>query len=146
MGYINKKYSNEAIKSLDKILITLKIEGKLYHQTIKGVKPTQDALLEDYAFLIDAIFEAYQLTLNSKYLKEYETLIKKSIDNFYIKKNGKWRESIDGFDTYANISDNSYSSPLAILIKHLLYFSAIDFNKDIYNIAFNSLAEIFRSN
>lgn len=140
MGIFNKKYTIEAINSLDKLLTTLKIKGKFYHQTIKGVNPSQDALLEDYAFLIDLLFEAYQITLDEKYLTEYKDLIKLTVSKFYIMKSGKWRESIDDFNTYADISDSSYSSPLSILIKHIFYISVIDFDKDMYHIAFRSLS------
>jgi len=138
-SYINKNYLQEATDSLDKLLDLLYVDGVLYHQTIIGVKPTQEALLEDYAFLSSALFEAYQQTLDKKYFTLFEKLVKESIDKFYKEK--KWRESNDGFITYANINDNGYASALGVMINNLILYATVEADFKVYNIALETISQ-----
>ena len=116
-------YRDRAEKSLNALLKLLYRDGILYHQTLLPHKATQEGLLEDYAFLSDALFEAYQVTLNEKYITLFEKITYKSVELFY--KNSKWRESNDEFETYANIEDNNYKSSLGTNLENLLKLSAI---------------------
>ena len=138
-GYLNPLYIKEATYSLDKLLELLYIDGVLYHQTIIGVSPTQKGLLEDYAFLGSALFEAYQKTLDKKYFILFEKLVKESIQKFY--KNDKWQESDDGFTTYAKIDDNSYSSALAVNINNILLYATLEADLKTQNIANQTIAQ-----
>jgi len=137
---VNKDYIKEAEDSLNTLLENLYIDGKLYHQTISNHKPTQKALLEDYAFLSSCLFEAYQVTLNDNYLKLYEELIKNSMKLFY--KNGKWRDSTDSFVTYADISESAYENPLAQNIINMLQYSTISSDFKTYTIAKKTLSNL----
>jgi len=121
---IDTKYIKEAKKSLDALIDKMYVKGVLYHQTIPGVLPKQKALLEDYAFLISTLFEAYQATLEQKYLYLYEQLIKKSITLFY--KNGRWLESTDGFRTYAGIEERAYTNALAQESINILNYATVE--------------------
>jgi len=123
-SYIDKKYGKEAIISLDKLLKKMYINGVLYHQTIADIKPTQKALLEDYAFLSNCLFNAYQVTLNKKYFKLFVKFTQESITKFY--KNGRWVESNDGFLTDATLSSRGYASALGVNLINLLKYSAIE--------------------
>ena len=116
-------YKDKAKKSLDSLLNLMYKDGVLYHQTLLPHKPTQKAILEDFAFLSDALFEAYQVTLDEKYLELFEKLTYKSVELFY--KDGAWRESDDEFVSYANIEDNNYKSELSTNLENLLKLSAI---------------------
>ncbi len=116
-------YTKKAKNSLDSLLALMYKDDVLYHQTLLPHKPTQKAILEDYAFLSDALFEAYQVTLDEKYLALFEKLTYKSVELFY--KDGAWRESDDEFESYANIEDNNYKSPLSTNLENLLKLSAI---------------------
>jgi len=134
---VNKHYVKEATDSLDKLLNLLYIDDVLYHQTIIGIKPTQKALLEDYAFLSSALFEAYQKTLNKKYFVLFEKLTKESIEKFY--KNEKWRESNDSFITYAKINNYGYASALAVTLNNLTFYATVQADFKILNIVLKTI-------
>ena len=134
---INKKYKKEALKSLDKLISKMYINNELYHQTIKDLIPTQKALLEDYSFLAQAVFKAYQLSLDKKYFDLFEKLVIQSIDKFY--KNNKWRESQDNFITYSNFQSSSYSNYLAINMINIINYASLKAKTKIYKIANDTL-------
>ncbi len=134
---IDKRYLKEALQSLDTLINIMYINNTLYHQTIDGKKPTQKALLEDYAFLSSCVFEAYQLTLDKKYFNLFVKLTKTSIDKFY--KNNSWKESDDKFITNAKISQNGYASALAINIQNLIKYATIKADFKLYQIAKKTL-------
>ena len=119
-GAIDKRYIREAISSLQKLLeIMQKKDGELYHQTLLPNKPTQDGLLEDYAFVADALFSAYEATLDDTYLNNFERVVTLSVNKFY--KGDKWLQSTDKeFKVKATIGDGSYKSPLAINLENIL--------------------------
>jgi uncharacterized protein YyaL (SSP411 family) len=134
---IDKKFLKQALMSLDTLVNKMYIDEELYHQTIKNIKPKQKALLEDYAFLSSALFEAYQQTLDMKYFKLFEKLVLQSIDKFY--KNNKWLESQDSFKSFANMQSSSYSSYLAINIQNIILYSSLKAKTKIYKIAKDTL-------
>jgi len=130
---INNKYTTQAKSSLDALIKKMYLKGVLYHQTIPGVAPKQKALLEDYAFLTSTLFEAYQATLEQKYLSLYKQLIAKSIKLFY--KNGRWLESNDGFRTYADISQSAYANALAQQSINILNYATVEADTKKYGLA-----------
>lgn len=132
-GIINKKYIAQAKTSLDALIDKMYVKGVLYHQTIPDVAPKQKALLEDYAFLISTLFEAYQATLEQKYLYLYKQLIIKSTTLFY--KNGRWLESNDAFTTYADISQRAYANALAQQSINIINYSTVEADTKKYAIA-----------
>lgn len=120
---IDKKYLKSALSSLDTLLKLMYKNGELYHQTIPGRVPVQKGVLQDYAFLANALFKAYQITLEQRYFDLYEKLVKDSIKLFY--KNGRWLESHGGFKSYAEIEGGSYASDLGVeFINLTLYATA----------------------
>ncbi|MGE3613872.1 MAG: thioredoxin domain-containing protein [Sulfurimonas sp.] len=120
---VDKKFILQAKKSLDALLEKMYVKGELYHQSIPNAKPTQKALLEDYAFLAATLFEAYQATLEQRYFELYIEIVGKSVTLFY--KNGRWIESNDGFETYADISERAYASALAQQSINLLNYATV---------------------
>ena len=116
-------YIKGAKKSLEALLNLMYKDGELFHQTLLPHKPTQKGLLEDYAFVADALWSAYQVTLDEKYLKLFENITYDSVKKFY--KDDKWRESQDNFITFASIEDNNYKSELSTNLENLLKLSAI---------------------
>jgi uncharacterized protein YyaL (SSP411 family) len=136
-SFIHKRYLNEALYSLDQLMATMYKNKTLFHQTIKGIAPTQEALLEDYAFLSNTLFYAYNKTLNKKYFLLFEELTTNSIQLFY--KNIKWRESTDSFKTYANLDSNAYANPLAIHLINIINYASLKANTKIYKVAKDTL-------
>lgn len=134
---IDKSYLDSSLSSLDSLIALMYTNGGLYHQTIKGKTPVQSGILEDYSFLIDTLFEAYQITLADKYLTTYVELVKKSIELFY--KNGRWIESNDGFETYADIEESGYASALGVLFNNLILYSSMQEDYKVYEIVKKSM-------
>ncbi len=134
---IDKEYLKNSLSSLDSLISLMYKNGELYHQTIKGKTPVQSGILEDYSFLIDTLFETYQITLDEKYLTLYEELVKKSIELFY--KDGRWIESNDGFETYADIEESGYASALGVLFNNLILYSSMQEDYKVYEIVKKSM-------
>jgi len=127
---INKRYSPLAQQRLDSLLGLMRKKDTLYHQTLFGKKVKQKALLEDYAFLMDALIEGYGKTYDKNYLLELESLAAESVSQFY--KNGQWVLSNDGIDTRADFDDRYYASALSMMLENLVRLSSLTENLD-YN-------------
>ena len=135
--YVDKSYAKEGLSSLDSLIKHLYINGELYHQIIIGKKPKVKGYLEDYAFLIGALLEAYQVDFEEKYLTFAKTLSDKVVAKFY--KNGMWYMSDDAFKAKAEFYDASYASALAIMIENLLKIVMLSDNHKLYDFAKESL-------
>ena len=129
---ISTIYAKEALISLDNLLELMYIDGVLYHQTTKGIKPTQAGLLEDYSFMASALFEAYQVSLDKKYFILFEKLVQDSIKLFY--KDNRWIESQDGFKTYASISGAGYASALGVHIQNIINYATVEAKTKYFSI------------
>ena len=120
---INPLYKKEALLSLKNLLkIMQKNDGFLYHQTYDTDKPKQKGLLEDYAYLSDTLLSAYEITLDSKYLKKADSLTNEAIKRFY--KNGRWYLD-EAKITTADGDDSYYTSPLSIILKDILNLATL---------------------
>ena len=135
--HVDSSYSQEALKSIDALLKNLYINGELYHQIIIGKKPKVKGYLEDYAFLISALIEAYQVNFDEKYLNIAKTLSDKSVMKFY--KNGTWYMSDDSFQAKAEFYDASYRSALAVMIENLFKIAILSDNLKLQEFAKKSL-------
>jgi len=120
---IDKKYTKLATQHLERLLKTMRREGVLYHQTLLGKEAKQKALLEDYAFLIDALIEGYESTYEKSYLSLMKTLIKEAQVMFY--REGKWYLSNDGIEAYADFDDKYYTSPLSLLLEDMVRLASL---------------------
>lgn len=118
LGKIDYMYKQRALKSLDALLDTMFIDGKLYHTTLIHKTPKVEAFLEDYAFLAQALIEAFGATQDELYLIRAQHFANMALERFYDK--GTWRFSIGEFETKAEISDNTYTSSVAIMVDVLL--------------------------
>lgn len=134
---IDRSYLKETLDSLDSLISLMYEKGELYHQTIKGKTPTQKGILEDYSFMISTLFEAYQITLDERYLALYEQLVKKSLELFY--KDGRWIEANDGFETYADIEDYGYASALGVQFTNLILYASMEGDYKIYEMTKKSM-------
>jgi len=123
-GVIDARFEKEGIASLHKLLDMMYKKGELYHQTLLPNKPSQKGLLEDYAFVADALFSAYELTLDDEYLKNYNAIVAKSIELFY--QDGEWLQSVDKeFKVKASLESGSYKSALAVNLENILRYVAM---------------------
>ncbi len=120
---VDSKYLKTAMKSLDKLLSTMYINSQLFHSTLIGKEPKIQAFLEDYAYLSEALIEAYESTLDEVYLITATKLANTAIEKYY--DNGKWKFSRGEFETNADIYDSSYPSSVATMINALYSISSL---------------------
>jgi uncharacterized protein YyaL (SSP411 family) len=120
---VNSKYLKIAMKSLDKLLSTMYINSQLFHSTLIGKEPKIHAFLEDYAYLGEALIEAYESTLDEVYLITATKLANTAIEKYY--ENGKWKFSRGEFETNADIYDSSYPSAVSTMISVLHSISSL---------------------
>ena len=95
----------------------------LYHQTLLGKKPKQKALLEDYAFLMDALIEGYEKTYNKYYLSLLKALAKETKEKFY--KENRWYLSDDGIDALADFDDKYYTASLSLILEDFVRVASL---------------------
>lgn len=120
---VDNAYLKPAVKSLDALLESMYINSELFHSTLMGKKPKIKAFLEDYAYLADALIEAYESTLNEIYLITATKLANAAIEKYYVQ--GKWKFSRGEFETDADIYDSSYPSSVATMISVLYSISSL---------------------
>ncbi|WP_060825709.1 thioredoxin domain-containing protein [Sulfurospirillum cavolei] len=109
---------------LDTLLNSLHVKGVLYHQMVLGGSLKVEALLEDYAFVIEALLRAYAHSNEAHYLELAKRLSHEAEQKFY--KEGTWYLSDKAFRAKAVLEDNSYKSPLSTMIKNLFELAKIE--------------------
>jgi len=128
-SYIDVEYKNQAIKYIDSLIENLYVKDELYHQIIIGKKPKEKALLEDYAFFVEALLKAYNETLDKKYLNLAVKLNAKAMKDFY--ENDSFIMSVDDFKIQTPLHDSAYKSSISIMIDNLLRISILTNDLDI---------------
>ncbi|MEA3371216.1 MAG: thioredoxin domain-containing protein [Campylobacterota bacterium] len=137
LGTIDSRYTLMATKSLDALLKTMYINGTLYHTTLIHKTPKVEAFLEDYAFLSQALLNAYQQTSDELYLINAQRLANTALENFYEK--GQWNFSVGEFVTKAETSDNTYTSSVSIMIDVLLSLGTLLEDEKYTHFAFKTM-------
>ena len=122
---VDPKYAKEALNSLDALLKAM-YKKELFHQKLKENAPTKKAFLEDYAFLMDALVEAYQYSLDESYLKKAKMLYEEAKRKFYKK---RWYFSLADHNVPARRDDSYYASPYATFINAMLKLSDLTYDK-----------------
>ncbi len=135
--FVDKSYAKQALKSIDTLVENLYIDGELYHQIIVGKSAKVKGYLEDYAFLISSLIEAYQVGFEQRYLILAKTLSDKAVAKFY--KNDKWYMSDDDFEARAEFYDASYRSAQAVMIENLFKIAVLTDNLKLHAFAKESL-------
>jgi uncharacterized protein YyaL (SSP411 family) len=136
-GKIDKKYARQALTHLDALLDKLYVNDTLYHQRLIGKTPKVKALFEDYAFLIDSLLNAYDFSLNHKYLELAIKLNSEATSKFY--KNENWYMSNDEFEAITPVYDSSYKSPLSVMIDDNLKLALLTEDLGLQDIAKKSI-------
>lgn len=120
---LDSDYLELANQRLEALLKEMRTKDMLYHQTLLGKQPKQEGLLEDYAFLMDAMIERYESTYNKKYLVELQALANEAIGKFYRQK--EWYLSDDGIHAEADFDDRYYTSALSVMLENLVRLSSL---------------------
>ncbi len=137
LGAIDSKYNKIAVDALNALLKTMYVNDKLYHTTLIHKAPKIEAFLEDYAFLSDAILSAYKYTGKDIYLIQAQRFINTALEKFY--KNGVWNFSDRDFETKAEISDNTYTSSIAVIVDAMFTLSILVDDEKYAHFAFKTL-------
>ncbi len=120
---VDNTYLQSAIRSLDALLESMYINSELFHSTLMGKKPKIKAFLEDYAYLAEVLIEAYESTLDERYLITATKLTNTAIEKYFDQ--GKWKFSRGEFETNADIYDSSYPSSVATILSVLYSISSL---------------------
>ena len=122
-GNIDDKYHNIAIKSLEELVKLTIVDGVMYHSAYIDTKPQVKAFLDDYAYLGDALIEAYITTKDNRYLDNSVQLLNSAIEEFY--NGGQWLFGSKEFKTEATIYDITYPSSVATIVSFIANISKI---------------------
>jgi uncharacterized protein len=106
-------YRDKGLNLLETLLNSLHVNGVLYHQILLGSTLKIEGLLEDYAFVIEALLK----TKENYYVEIAKALSLQAMEKFY--KEETWYLSDKAFRAKAVLEDNSYKSPLSTMIKNL---------------------------
>ncbi len=136
---IDSKYLLLAKVRLEALLKLMRKDDLLYHQVLLGKDPKQKGLLEDYAFLIDALIEGYLRTYDKRYLTQLKALAKEAINKFY--KNRQWYLSDDGVEAKADFDDRYYTSALSVILENLVRLASLTEKLDYNEIVKETINE-----
>ncbi len=136
---VDPRYTKEALSSLEQLLKRLMRHGVLYHQSIKGKTLKIRGYLEDYAFLISALIDAYQVRYEDRYLEWAKWLMGEARKKFYQK--GSWKVSEDSTGVDAEVYDASYRSGVSVMIEDLFELAILAEDRVLYTFAQKSLRE-----
>ncbi|MCH9813306.1 MAG: DUF255 domain-containing protein [Epsilonproteobacteria bacterium] len=123
---IEHRYLEQAEISLEALLKKHYQKGVLYHYSIGDNRPTDPALLEDYAFLVDLLLKAYQVTFKEKYLQLAEILTKESEQKFY--KLGRWYLDDGSFGALSQYEDRYYTTALSRHLHNMLDLALLKYD------------------
>lgn len=130
-------FKAKALLHVDRLLESLHVDGVLYHQKLVDKPAKVKALLEDYSFLISALLQAYEYSLEDKYLQTAYLFINKAKERFY--SDGLWYMSDDAFRSVESLYDNSYKSSLSVMIGNLQKLAVLHDDIELLEIAQKSL-------
>ena len=136
---LDRQYRQKAIEHFNAIFALLYQKGKLYHYSLKGLAPTQPALLEDYAFSIKALIDLYEITYEKHYLTLTTDLTTQAIQGFY--KKGEWYLSTSRPLVRSSLRDKYYTSAYAVMMQDLLKMASLTESLSLQTLAYDSLQQ-----
>ncbi len=137
LGAVDNKYHEMAKKSLDALLESMYLDNILYHTTLIHKAPKIEAFLEDYAFLSQALLNAYKYTQDEIYLITAHKLINRALERFYDQ--GLWNFSDGEFSVKAETTDNTYTSSVSIMVDTMLTLSTLLEDEKYSHFAFKTM-------
>jgi len=137
-----KKYLKQAEEYFLKIEKLFLSKG-VHHSYSKDI-----AFLEDYAFLINALLDLSNATMNFKYTEKAKKLCEEVIDNFYIKKKDIFQKnkinSKDVFFDPIEISDNTTPNGNAMMLLNFTRLGLMNEGKKL-STSLNGYLNIYKS-
>ncbi|WP_456433658.1 thioredoxin domain-containing protein [Nitratifractor sp.] len=111
-GVHERRYAEQAVRSLEALEGTMAAGMRLFHSTIRGREPSAHGFLEDYVWWGYALHEGYQSTLDERYLIRSVELFNEAIRRFYA--DGRWRLDDGEFRQFAEDADTGYPSAVGM--------------------------------
>ncbi|QVY67605.1 thioredoxin domain-containing protein [Polaribacter sp. Q13] len=149
----NEDYLKIALKNANFILKNqLQKDGNLY-RNYKNGKSTINAYSEDYATLIDAFINLYEVTLDEKWLTTSKKLMDFTLENYLNKENNMFYFTSNKdqkiISRKVKVDDNVIASPNSILANCLfklsLYYSDTNYNKISNQMLHNMKDDVLKS-
>jgi uncharacterized protein YyaL (SSP411 family) len=129
-----EKYLEIAEKSVEFIFSKLYKDGLLL-RTYRDGQAKLNAYLEDYAFLIDALIDLHQVTLEEKYLAEAKKLNRTMEEQFWDEKDGGFFSTGKSHEELIvrskEILDHSIPSANGVAARDLIRLSRLTENKEL---------------
>ncbi|MDX2163149.1 MAG: thioredoxin domain-containing protein [bacterium] len=120
-------YRISAIRSADFLLDSLKAPDGRLHRTYKGGQAKGGGYLEDYACLIEALIDVYQLTFDERYFTEARALADRALAHFRAA-DGGFFDTSDTHETLIvrprSLQDNAVPSGNAMFARVLIRLMA----------------------
>ncbi|MCD6433178.1 MAG: thioredoxin domain-containing protein [Sulfurimonas sp.] len=113
------------------------VDESYKQKAIKSIDEKNICFLDDYASLSQALLSAYNSTKDELYLINAQKTINKALERFY--KNGVWNFSDGDFIVKADTADNTYTSPVSIMIDALLSLGTLLEDKKYTHFAYKTL-------
>ncbi len=136
-GYL--KYAENFFSMIEKKYI----KNKIYHSY-----STEIVFIEDYAFLINALNDLSDKTMNFKYKDLAKKLIKEAISKFYLKEKNIFqknpRDNNDVFFRPIDISDNTIPNGNAIMLINFIRLGMMEEAKKL-SISLNGYLNIYKN-
>ncbi len=139
-GVVDKKYPKKALRLVDDLLKNLQKNGVLYHQLLQGRELKVKGLLEDYAFLSDALIKAFEYSQDKRYLNKALSLTSEAMRKFYV--DDVWYLSDSNFKSIAPLEDASYRSAQVVMIKDIYTLALLKGDMNLYEKADNMLSRV----
>lgn len=137
LSAVDSSYEHKAIEALDALLAKMFVNDTLYHTSLPEKSPKVEAFLEDYAFLAKALLSAFKATQDEYYLIQAQRMANKALENFYDK--GLWNFSVGEFKTKAEVTDNTYTSSVSIIVDVLLTLGMLLEDEKYTHFAFKTM-------
>ena len=119
------------------------IKNKIYHSHSKDI-----VFIEDYAFLINALNDLYDKTMNFKYRDLAKKLSLESINKFYLKEKNIFQKNPknnnDIFFTPIDIGDNTIPNGNAIMLINFIKLGMMDEAKKLSD-SLNGYLNIYKN-
>jgi uncharacterized protein YyaL (SSP411 family) len=114
------------------------IKDKTIYRSYKGKASQTKGFLDDYAFVIQAYINLYQVTFEESYLEKAKGLMEFAIDNFFDKKEKFFFYTHDNTELITRkkeVFDNVIPSSNSVMARNLLFLGTIWDNNDWKNLS-----------
>jgi len=145
ISFEDKSYLHYAIECINFIESNHFSDGKLMRIYCKG-KPSIDAFLDGYAYMIKAYIALYRVTLNNTWIDKAKQLIDTAIEDFYDQDSGMFfytsNKQNDLIARKMELMDGVMTSSSSVMAQNLWYLGALHNNEQFKIMSHQMLSNI----